>query len=130
MELGAGMEVGDRRALADYRTTLKDLDSELNDARNAHDEHWVEDLLEQKERVLSEISNMQGPGGKLRYANDPLRKPRDNVRKAIQRSVDNLVKANMQELATHLQPLATVQGGEIAYQPAHPITWETQPISG
>ena len=130
MELGAGMEVGDRRALADYRSTLEDLDSELSDARNAHDEHWVEDLLEQRERLLSEISNMQGPGGQLRYANDPLRKPRDNVRKAIQRTVDNLVKANMKELATHLQPLAVVQGGEMAYQPAHPITWETQPVSG
>jgi hypothetical protein len=130
MELGAGIEVGDRRALSDYRTTLNDLDSELSDARNAHDEYWVEDLLKQKKRLLSEISNMQGPGGKLRYINDPLRKPRDNVRNAIKRTLYHLANANMIELAAHLQPLSVVQGGEIAYQPANPITWETQPISG
>jgi hypothetical protein len=130
IDLGAGMDAGDRRALSDYKSTLDDLDSELSDARNAHDEYWVEDLLKQKKRLISEISNMQGPGGKLRYINDPLRKPRDNVRSAIKRTIGNLVMANMNELVAHLQPLGVVQGGEIAYQPANPITWETQPISG
>jgi hypothetical protein len=130
MELGAGMEVGDRRALEDYWAAIKDVDEELQDAVDANDTQRVEELHVRKQRLFTEVSRMRKPGGQLRYANDPLRKPRDNVRSAIKRTMENLVLANMNDLVSHLQPLGVIQGGEIAYQPANPITWETQPISG
>lgn len=130
MDLGRGMEVGDRQALEDYWKAIQEIDEDLLEARHSNDFQQVEDLQEKKESLLSEVSNMKGPGGKLRFINDPLRKPRDNVSKAIKRTVGNLAKANMNELAAHLQPMTMVQGGEISYEPNDPITWETQSVAG
>jgi hypothetical protein len=127
--MASGLAVGDHQAVAAYRTALQDLDDELEEAREWADESRLAALAEQRDLLLSQIKSMIGVGGKLRRANDPLRRPRDNVTKAIRRTMDNLRTAHMTDLAKHLDA-ALVFGGEITYQPTEPIIWETRPISG
>jgi hypothetical protein len=130
MALGGGIAVGDRRAIEDYQSALREIDEELQGAGDENDLHRLEELRGQKEWLLDEVSNMKGPGGLLRYAHDPLRRPRDNVRKAIQRTLKGLVENHMTDLAAHLQPMATIRGSAITYQPTEPTSWETRPVVG
>lgn len=72
---------------------------------------------------------MIGPGGKVRKSDDPLKKPRDAVSKAVRRTMQNIRKAKMNRLAEHLEK-SIVFGNEMMYNPSDDIYWETLFVSG
>ena len=125
----SGLEVGDYQAAAEIRNELNRIDQEIESSRECSDLSRLDDLHENREMLLSQVKAMIGPGGKLRHANDPLRKPRDNVSKAVRRTLKNLKDARMTALAEHLESSLEF-GGEMRYQPSESISWETKPVIG
>ncbi|MFH2075765.1 MAG: hypothetical protein ABIJ57_10540, partial [Pseudomonadota bacterium] len=124
-----GLDVGTYRVAAVLRNELREIEKEIEDAERCNDFGRLESLRENADRLTSHLKSMIGPGGRLRKANDPLKKPRDSVSKAVKRAVRNIRDANMISLDDHLKRSLKF-GTEMAYQPVEAISWETKPVTG
>ena len=74
-----GDEVLDRRAVAEFRRRLADLDDELAEAETHHDEGRVGKLATERQFLLDELAGAAGLGGRSRRMGDDV----DRARKAV-----------------------------------------------
>jgi hypothetical protein len=123
-----GLEVADDKYLKECRIQLGKLDRSINEAEQFNDPGQLARLHQDKSQLLKQIKGLICPGGKLRQSNDPIKRPRDAVSKAIRRSITNFRKAEMNRLADHLDK-CLVFGKEMMYNPTDDICWEIRPIT-
>jgi hypothetical protein len=124
-----GIDIGSYREVVELRNALSETDKEIEDAERCNDLGRLESLRENRDRLTSHLKSMIGPGGRLRKANDPLKKPRDSVSKAVRRVLKSIRDAGMVGLAEHLGKSLEF-GGEMTYRPAAAVLWETKPVTG
>jgi hypothetical protein len=123
-----GFHAAEYKLVAKIRNSLKELEQEIVEAEEFNDHERAERLRVEKDQILKQVNAMIGPGGKLRKSDDPLKKPRDAVSKAVRRTIQNVRKANMNRLADHLEK-SIVFGNKMMYNPSDEIIWETLAVS-
>jgi hypothetical protein len=69
------------------------------------------------------MKDLIGLGGALRKLDDPLKRPRDAVTKAIRRTIKNIRAAGMNGLADHTEK-SMAFGKDIIYKPSEDIYWK------
>ena len=109
-----GFDVVDYRHVVQFREHLSEIETEIAQAQEYNDYERVEQLREEKELFLKQLKGIIGPCGKVHQMNDPLKKPRDAVSKAIRRTIQGIRKAGMNGFADylgqHIIPGSTVIG--------------------
>lgn len=80
----------DRRALAAYRQRLRDIDEELDEAREWSDAGRVERLEAERDALLGEIAAATGLHGRARTEGGSAERARVAVRKAIAAALDRI----------------------------------------
>lgn len=121
----AALPVLDRRALAEYRRRLTELDDELAEAGEWSDEGRVARLAGEREALLQQLRSATGLGGRVRTTGGTDERFRVAVRKAIAAAIARVgeVDASLGRLLTD-----TVSTGAVCrYQPDpdRPIEWVT-----
>ena len=122
-----GFDVADDRYMKECRRQVGELDREIMEAEQFNDPGRQERLQREKDQLLERMKELIGQGGMLRKLNDPLKRPRDAVTKAIRRTIKNIRVAGMNGLADHTEN-SIAYGKEIRYKPSEEIYWDTTPI--
>jgi hypothetical protein len=122
-----GVEVADDKYLDECRIMLGELDRDIMEAEQFNDPGQRMRLQQEKDQLLKQIRGLIGPGGTMRKTDDPIKKPRDAVSKAIRRTIKNIRSAEMNRLADHLNK-RLIFGKDMIYNPPDDICWETRPI--
>ena len=112
----------DRRALAEYRARLRDLDDDIADAESGHDPERAARARVERDALVAELTRSIGRGGRPRRLGDDTEKARKTVTARIHRAL-RLLDAHHPALAAHLRQ-AVHTGTTCRYEPAHPIVWE------
>jgi hypothetical protein len=108
-------ETLDRRAVADYRRRLNDIDQETAEAAEWADLGRLDRLQTERNAVLAELANGTGLGGRQRNTGSTHERARVAAIKAIATAI-NRIAAVDPSLGKHLR--ATVRtGGECVYSP-------------
>jgi hypothetical protein len=126
MEAG-GFEVVDYQFVLQFRERLGEIENEIAETQEYNDIERTAWLRAEKERFLKQPKGMIGPNGKVYRTQDPLKKPRDAVTKAIRRTIQNIRRAGMDNFADHLEKYI-ITGNEMIYSPLEGICWETSAI--
>lgn len=116
-------EVADTRALAAYRRRLRDIDAELDEARDWADEARVTRLELEREALLREVGAATGLAGRRRRFGSADERARVAVRKAISAA---LARVGEQDAALARLFRDTVRTGAACRydpDPARPVTW-------
>ena len=116
-------EVADARALAAYRRRLRDIDAELDEARDWADEARVTRLGLEREALLREVGAATGLAGRRRRFGSADERARVAVRKAISAA---LARVAQQDAALARLFRDTVRTGAACRydpDPARPVTW-------
>jgi hypothetical protein len=116
-------EVADEQALAAYRRRLRDIDAELDEARDWADEARVTRLGLEREALLREVGAATGLAGRRRRFGSADERARVAVRKAISAS---LARVAQQDAALARLFRDTVRTGAACRydpDPARPVTW-------
>jgi hypothetical protein len=122
-----GFDLSDEKYLGQCRNRIVELNRGIMEADQFNDLGQMAKLQREKDQILKQVKELIGPGGILRRSNDPLKKPRDAVSKAIQRTIKNIRKAEMNYFADHLKKWL-ICGNEMMYYPSDDIYWYTAPI--
>jgi hypothetical protein len=112
----------DRRALAEYRARLRDLDDDIAEADSNNDPERAARARAERDALVAEITRSVGRGGRPRRLGDDTEKARKTVTIRIQRAL-RLLDSHHPALASHLRE-AIRTGTTCSYQPAQPRTWE------
>jgi soluble cytochrome b562 len=83
-------EVIDRRALADYRRRLADIDTALDEAQSWSDDGRVAALTMEREALLEQVASATGLGGRRRGTGGSAERARVAVRKAIAAAITRI----------------------------------------
>ncbi|SDS68088.1 hypothetical protein SAMN05216371_0401 [Streptomyces sp. TLI_053] len=120
-------EIADRRALAAYRTRLRDIDAELDDALSWADRGRTERLRLEREALLHELRAAVGLGGRARRFSSTNERARVAVRKAVVSALDRIA-ARDGPLAGLLRDTVHT-GASCRYDPdpTRPVTWLLDP---
>lgn len=113
----------DRRALAEYRQRLRDIDEELDEAQSWADSGKVERIEEEREALLRELASATGLHGRARTMNGSAERARVAVRKAIAAALDRI---DADDPATaRLLRVSVRTGGVCRYDPDPdaPVDW-------
>ena len=120
---GSMHAVLDETAIAAYRTRLRDLAAEEDDADAAGDAVRATRARAEREAIADQLAADLGLGGGSRSAPDWV----ERARKAVRRRIDAALKrieAEHPSAGRHLR--RSVQTGAFcAYDPAEPVRWET-----
>jgi hypothetical protein len=119
----AAGEVADTRALAAYRRRLRDIDAELDEARDWADEARVTRLELEREALVREVGAATGLAGRRRRFGSADERARVAVRKAISAA---LARVGEQDAALARLFRDTVRTGAACRydpDPARPVTW-------
>lgn len=100
--LGSAGEEADMEALRDYRNRLREIDSELDEAKDNHDSARVELLTADRGHLLEELSRAAGLDGKPRDARSDSERARKSTSAAIHRALDAIEKEH-KPLGQHLR---------------------------
>src|SRR5438132_7658102 len=92
-EPGAGERL-DRRALTAYRTRLREIDEELDEAQAWNDPARAERIEAEREALLRELAGATGLGGRTRTRSSSAERARVAVRKAIAAALDRIDAAD------------------------------------
>ncbi|MDQ3987732.1 MAG: hypothetical protein M3291_00755, partial [Actinomycetota bacterium] len=119
-------EVLDRRAVAAYRSRLREIDAEIDDADTDADLGRAQRLRLEKEALTAELTGSLGLGGRVRDFAAPSERARTSVRKAIKRALDVLAEADP-GLGAELRATITT-GATCRYDPSgpHPPQWRVE----
>jgi hypothetical protein len=90
---GAGSSL-DARARSEYRTRLRDLHGELDEAERMNDLGRVERIRSEIDLVEQELSGSSGLGGRQRTASVSVERARGPVRKSIRSVIDKIREAH------------------------------------
>jgi len=111
--------VADRRALAAYRSRLRQIDAELDSADAGAAE--AKALHREREALLDELSAATGLGGRPRMAGSTTERMRKAVTYRIRHAITRIADAHP-ELGRHLR--ASVRTGTwCGYAPEHRVDW-------
>ncbi len=116
-----GDEVLDRRAVAEFRRRLADLDDELAEAERHHDEGRVGKLATERQFLLDELAGAAGLGGRSRRMGDDVDRARKAVRARVRDAIARVESAHP-ELGRHLAR-AVQTGTFCSYDPEVPVRW-------
>lgn len=112
----------DRRAAADYRRRLGELEQELQEAESDADLDLATNLRLEKEAIRSELSAAFGLGGRARRPSHPAERARKAVSGRIRDAISR-IGAVHPELGRHLA--ASVRTGSFcSYDPERSVTWQ------
>ncbi|MCE0765670.1 hypothetical protein LWC35_22590, partial [Pseudonocardia kujensis] len=118
---GSGLVLADRTAVAAYRTRLRDLDEEVEDAAATHDPERSARATAERDALIAELAAVTGLGGRPRTAGSDVERRRKAVGNRVRAAVDR-VAAVHPELGRHLR--ASVHTGTFCrYDPEHAVTW-------
>lgn len=92
----------DDAAIEDYRRRLAELEEELDEARQWHDDERVARLRDESDFLEQELRQAVGLGGRARSFGSPEERARVNVTKAIKTAI-KLVERESPELSAHLE---------------------------
>jgi hypothetical protein len=122
---GRGDPVLDRRAIAEYKRRIDDLDADLAEAEAHHDEGRVAKLAGERDFLLNELAAAAGFGGRSRRLGDDVDRQRKAVRARLRDAIGR-VEAAHPDLGRHLAR-AVRTGTFCAYDPEVPIDWSVRP---
>jgi hypothetical protein len=119
---GASEQIADNTAIAAYRKKYKELQEELEEAREMNDLGQIAEIQRKMDAFATEISRVTGLGGRARE-----RSTIDNVRKrvsmAVTRAIDS-IRAEHEVLGKHLDGFIS-SGTIFRYAPDRRIDWVT-----
>jgi non-specific serine/threonine protein kinase len=123
-DIGGAVPTLDARARAEYRTRLRDLHADLEEAEQMNDLGRSERLRNEIEMVGHELTASLGLGGRARTPSGSLERGRGLVGKNI-RAVLQKIRHQHPALGRHLVS-AIITGNFCAYQPEpdQPISWQ------
>jgi hypothetical protein len=108
-------EILDRRALAEYRQRLRDLEQEIAEAEDWSDVGRLDAARAERDALLHELAAATGLGGRARTPGSSQERARIAVQKAISAAVDRIAAID-RTLAGHLQT-AVRTGLSCSYEP-------------
>ena len=113
----------DAQALAAYRTRLRDIDAELDDAGANADAGRLDRLTLERDALLEEVKAAAGLGGRTRVAKSTAERARVAVRKAVAAALDRI--AQHDPAVARLLRDTVHTGASCRYDPdpARPVTW-------
>jgi tetratricopeptide (TPR) repeat protein len=118
----AGDPVLDRRAVAEYRARLTELDADLADAEGAHDLDRAASVKAERDYLLDELRAASGLGGRRRTLGpDPVERVRKAVTGRIRASISKLEEVHP-ALGRHLAN-AVRTGVVCSYRPEQDVSW-------
>jgi hypothetical protein len=118
---GSGLALADRTAVAAYRTRLRDLDEEGEEATAAHDPERAARAAAERDALIAELAAVTGLDGRPRRAGSDVERRRKAVGNRVRAAVDR-VAAVHPELGRHLR--ASVHTGTFCrYDPEHAVPW-------
>jgi len=120
----SGLPVADTEALRQYREALADLQEEIMEAEQNHDNERASRLRREQRQILGEIRRSTRHG-KIRTRGGDTEKARSAVTHAIE-SVIKRLALDDQPLADHLRRSIRC-GNQFAYAPTEPIQWTFLP---
>lgn len=117
-------ELLDRRALADYRRRLAELEEELDEAHAWSDEGRLARLGAEREALLAELRGATGLGGRVRTSGATQERARVAVRKAVAKAIGQV--ADVDGPLGRLLTDTVSTGGTCRYEPdpGRPTRWE------
>lgn len=123
-------ELLDRRALAEYRRRLSELDEMLDDARQASDDHRLEQIATERDFLIDEIASATGLGGRVRGSGGDAERARVAVRKAITTAIARI--ADVDPATGRLLTDMVRTGATCVYDsdPTRPVHWVLDSSSG
>jgi hypothetical protein len=113
----------DRRALTAYRTRLREIDEELDEAQSWNDRARAERIEAEREALLRELAGATGLGGRVRTMGGAAERARVAVRKAIAAALDRVAA---EDPGTARLLRRTVHTGSVCrYEPDQdtPVDW-------
>jgi hypothetical protein len=119
-----GAAVLDRRAVAEYRRRLAELDDDLAEAEDHHDAGRAAKLREEREFLVAELSAGLGMGARARRAGDDVDRARKAVRARIRDAIGR-IEAVHPALGRHLA-LAVRTGTYCSYEPETSVRWTVE----
>lgn len=120
--LGDTEEVIDNRALTECKHRIKELKSEIEEAKENFDSHRAEELEEEKEQLENYLLAAMGIGGKARRFDNPAERAR--------KAVTNQIKKSIKKIHNHHPTFGTYLKNSIktgrfcSYSPEKPTSWE------
>ena len=120
----SGLEALDRRALADYRRRLGELDAEVDEADADHDTARAERLRHEKEFLLAELSGAVGLSGRIRRTGDDVDRARKAVRARLRDTIGRIAAVHP-SLGRHLERSIRT-GSACTYEPERPVEWSVR----
>jgi pimeloyl-ACP methyl ester carboxylesterase len=119
----AGDPVLDRRALASYRTRLRELEERLDDSESHDDAEGYRRLEAERQALVDELRRATGLGGRTRKLGDEAERARKAVSGRIRQSIA-AIRAVYPALGEHLE--SSVETGTLcSYSPAGSVSWQT-----
>jgi len=119
----AGDPVLDPRALASYRTRLRELDQQLDEAEAQDDPGGYARLEAERQALVDELRKATGLGGRTRKLGDQVERARKAVSSRIRQSIA-VIRAAHPGLGEHLEH--SIETGTLcSYAPAGDISWQT-----
>jgi 7-cyano-7-deazaguanine synthase in queuosine biosynthesis len=120
-------DVADRQAINQYRARVKELFSEIEEARDAEDHARVEEIEKEMEFLAKAIEEGKGLGGRQRKMGDKRKNVRDAFRNAVDRAIKAIEKYD-KPLAAHLKDTIKNSNNEVVYRPQPAVVWDVRPI--
>lgn len=118
-----GDPVLDRRALASYRTRLRELEEGLDAAESRDDSSEHQRLESERQALIDELRKATGLGGRTRRMTDEAERARKAVSGRIRQAMA-AIRASHPALADHLEQSITT-GTFCSYSPEEETPWET-----
>ena len=115
----------DRRALTEYRRRLAELNDDLAEAEEHHDEGRAAKLVAEREFLLAELTGAVGLGGRTRRLGDDVDRARKAVRARVRDAITRIEVVHP-ELGRHLDR-AVRTGTLCSYDPETPVRWTVRP---
>jgi tetratricopeptide (TPR) repeat protein len=120
--LGDAGAMLDRRAVAQYKRRLAELDEQIAEAERNHDTGRYDTVQRERECLVHELSAALGLGGKERRVASHSERARWLVTKGIKGAIRKIAQANS-DLGHHLR-LSVRTGSLCVYLPAQPVSWQ------
>jgi tetratricopeptide (TPR) repeat protein len=111
----------DERARREIRDRLRELDAEVAEAEENHDDERAAMWRERRQQLAEAVARDLGLGGRSRRVDDSLERARKTVSTRILRTIATLARAHP-ELGRHLERCVDT-GAWCAYRPSEPISW-------
>ncbi|MDX2165791.1 MAG: hypothetical protein SF182_01960 [Deltaproteobacteria bacterium] len=131
LELIGGADVGgdrgpalDERARRDYQARVRELQTEIDRARDANDLGHAERAEAELDALVQQLSDAFGLGGRARQSGSAAERARSAVSWRIRAAIKR-IREHHPELARHLEN-AVRTGAWCSYRPETPVRWRVE----